>query len=143
MVDELRDLEPDTDEETEPDNRRSLFRVVIAVIVIVVISLAVLMVRGCGSDDADGGSSDGGKAIVPVQGLPAQPGAVSVWVAEGSSIDSVLEEAAVRAGDVVNMGGGRYVVTVPEGEEAAIARRLTKVNGVTDAGLVYNSDPER
>lgn len=147
MVDEPSDLESEADEdlvdERETDKRHPLTGVVITVVLIVLIVLAFLLLRGCGSTDTNSGTSGGGKVIVSVPGLSPQRGAVSVWVAEGANIDGILAAASIRTGDVVNMGGGRYVITVPEGTEAGVVRRLMKVDGVADAGRVYTSDDGR
>jgi len=62
---------------------------------------------------------------------------VSVWVVEGGDVNEALSLADVRADDVVNMGGGRFVIAVPEGTEAAVVAKLLKTERVVDAGLVY------
>jgi len=141
MVDESRDLEPDTDEdldgELEPKNRRSLLGVIIATIVIVLVVLLFLMLRSCDSGESDAETTGGGQSITSVKGLQPEPGAISVWVMEGTSIDALLLAADIRVNDVVNMSGGRFVVAVPEGTEAEAMRRLAKVAGVVDTGRVY------
>ena len=144
MVDESPDLEPEErDDEPEPEKRRSLAAVIVTVIVIVLIVLAFLLIRGCGSGRFGGTTTNGDKVIVPVRGMKPQAGAVSVWVKTGSDIDTVLTAAAVRGGDVVNMGGDRYVVAVPVGSESAIVTRLKGVTSVVDAGLVYSTGGKR
>lgn len=142
VIDESRDYESDTDvtePENEPEDHRSLRRAIIPVIVVVVIVLVFLLLRGCDSSQKNGTVTAGKKTIVSVDGLPAQAGTVSAWLAESSDIDTVLQSAAVTAGDVVNMGGGRYIVVVPEGTESAVVARLQKIDGVVDAGRVYRS----
>lgn len=141
MVDESRDLEPDIDEtvddELEPENRRSLFGVIIATIVIIVIILVFLMLRSCDSATSETTTTGGGQSIIAVKGLLPEPGAISVWVKEDTSIDALLLTADIRASDVVNMDGGRFVVAVPEGTENEAMRKLAKVAGVVDTGRVY------
>ena len=41
------------------------------------------------------------------------------------------------------MGGGRFVVEVPNGSEVDAARRLREVEGVYDAGRVYKDSAPR
>jgi ABC-type cobalt transport system substrate-binding protein len=137
MVDESTDLETESAEEPESKDRRSLLGVIVAVIVIVIIVLVLLMLRSCDSGKNAGETKVGGKTIESVEGLPAKPGAISIWLAETSTIDNVLNAASIRSGDVVNVGGGRYVVTVPEGTETDMIARAKKVDGVLDAGRVY------
>jgi len=144
MVDESRGLEPDSDVvdeeldgELEPRHRRSLVGVIIATVVIVVIVLIFLMLRSCDSAQSDGSPTSGGQSITSVKGLKPEPGAVSVWVTQGTNIDALLLAADIRANDVVNMNGGRFVVAVPEGTEAEAMRKLAKVAGVVDTGRVY------
>ncbi len=139
MVDESRGLEPDTDEEAEPKDRRSLFSVVVATIVIVVIVLIFLMLRSCDSGEGASSTTGGGQSISSVKGLKPEPGSISVWVSDGSNIDSILLDGAIRTTDVVNMNGGRYVVAVSEGTESEAMRRLAKVAGVIDTGRVYGN----
>jgi len=143
MVDESRDLESDTDEavddELQPRDRRSLVGVIITAIVIVVIILVFLMLRSCDSAKSDGSTTNGGQSIISVDGLKPEPGAISVWVMEGTSIDSLLLVGGIRATDVVNMDGGRYVVAVPVGTENEAMRKLAKVAGVIDTGRVYGN----
>lgn len=143
MVDEPQEYARTTTDAEDNRRRRSFMRVLVAVIVIVLIILALLMVRTC-TADKDGASSDNGsKTIESVKGLDPQPGAVSVWVSDGSDINALLTLAGIRAVDVVNMGGGRYVISVPEGDETASVRRLVEVRGVVDAGLVYATGERR
>lgn len=134
------DLAPDTAGDTHRDSRRSLFRVVVVMIVIVVIVLVLLMLKSCGGAEKNAAAPAGGaKTIVPVQGLSPEAGSVSVWVEASSNVESVLSAAGVNSSRVTDMGGGRYVVAVPAGTEAAAIKRLAKVSGVADAGLVYDS----
>ena len=138
MADESREAETDTDPGAEQQKRRSLVAVVIAAIVIVVIVLVLLLLRGCNSSaDNAGTTKNGPKTIESVQGLKPKPGAISIWVSDGTPIDTVLGAAGIRSGDVINMGGGRFVVTVPDGSEAAMAKRVSEIGGVIDVGLVY------
>jgi len=139
MVDESQGLEPDAEEEAEPKDRRSLFGVIVATIVIVVIILVFLMLRSCDSAEGDGSTTTGGQTITSVKGLTPEPGAISVWVVDGTSIDSVLLVGDIRTTDVVNMDGGRYVVGVPEGTEDEAMQKLAEVAGVIDTGRVYGN----
>lgn len=140
MVDETHDLEPESDE-TDDDgkNRRSLYSVIVATIVIVIIILVLLLLRGCGTTNGSGRTSSGSKTITSVDGLKPEPGAISVWVTEGTNIDSLLRLGDIRSSDVVNMGGGRFVVVVPKGSENVAMRKLAKVAGVIDTGRVYGN----
>lgn len=141
MADEPQGSAPDTAEDEADLKRRSYLGVIVAVIVIALAVLIVLLLlRGCGSGEESSAGKNGDKTIVPVTGLSPAKGAVSVWVDEGTSIDTVLTAAEVKSADVVNMGGGRYVIAVPEGTEASAAARLLKIDGVIDTGLVYANE---
>lgn len=139
MVDESRGESASdiVDEDLEPKSRRSLLGVIIATIVIVLIVLVFLMLRSCDSSEGAGETTGGGQTITSVKGLTPQPGAISVWVTEGTNIDALLLTADIRANDVVNMSGGRFVVAVPEGTESEAMRKLARVAGVVDTGRVY------
>jgi len=119
-----------------PRRDRAWPAVTVAVALIVIV-LILLMLHTCSSSSQQGASSGGPKQIVPVAGLRPLPGAISVWVAQNTTIDTVLSLAGVSSTNVVDMGGGRFVVAVPIGTEAAAVKRLRSVTGVYDAGLVF------
>lgn len=106
------------------------------VVVLLVILLLFLLPRCASSDDADAGNPQG-KEIVSVPPLDPLHGVVSVWVKPDTTVGEILERAAINTDDSVDMGGGRYIVAVPEGSEADAVRRLKASQGVYDAGLVY------
>lgn len=108
------------------------------IIVVVVVVLMLLLFRGCaaGSGSEDGSSTQ--KEIVSVQGLTAEPGAVSVWVAPETEVKALLAIAGLESSTITNMGGGRFVVSVPPGSEETVVRILSSNQGVYDAGRVYN-----
>ncbi len=130
-------LDPSSEEDRDRGDRRSLWGLLALIAVIVIIVLVFLMLRGCGGNESKGSTDGGGKEIVSVTGLLAVPGSVSVWVAQDTPIDGVLSVAGVADAPVTNMGGGRFVVTVPLGSEDAIVDKLKKVEGVYDSGRVY------
>ncbi|TLM97631.1 MAG: hypothetical protein FDZ75_04125 [Actinobacteria bacterium] len=115
--------------------KRSLWGLFALLCVIVIIILVLLLLRSC---SGGGGSNDtGGKTIVPVTGYAPVDGLVSVWISSKGSIDNVLSSAGVDSFDLMDLGGGRYVVTVAKGTEKAAVQRLVEASGVYDAGLVY------
>lgn len=126
----------------EPKPRRSLWGLLgmIAIIVIIVL-IILLLLRDCGGG-AGGPEGGGGKTIEPVAGYDTVPGLVSVWIAEGASIDAVLEDAGVDAAGTTDTGDGRYIVEVAPGTELASAEKLQGTDGVYDAGLVYEQEGE-
>jgi hypothetical protein len=136
--------EPVQDPQIQPDDdgagkRRSLVGLIAAVAVIIILVLVLLMLRGCGSGSKNGGGEDSSvKEIVPVAGLKIVPGQVSVWVAQGGDISTVLTIGGLRDAEITNMGGGRYVITVPTGTEDAVIKSLKGVAGVHDAGRVFS-----
>lgn len=116
--------------------KRSLWGLFALLCVIVIIILVLLLLRSCGAGGA-GSSSNGGKTIVPVTGYGAVDGLVSVWISSKSGIDAILSAANVDALDRMDLGGGRFVLTVTKGTEKSVVQRLVETSGVYDAGLVY------
>jgi ABC-type cobalt transport system substrate-binding protein len=110
------------------------------VIVIVVVVLILLLFRGFGTAAKSGAGATGGKKIVPVEGLTADPGIVSAWVAPGGDVSSILRVAGLESSTITDLGGGRYVISVPAGTEDTVVRILAEVDGVYDAGRVYSSN---
>ncbi|TLM98364.1 MAG: hypothetical protein FDZ75_02520 [Actinobacteria bacterium] len=115
--------------------KRSLWGLLAIVATIVIIILILLLLRDCGGGAKSG--DQGGKEIVPVSGFKPVEGLVSVWVKSGTGIDTVLGAASVRTIDLMDLGEGRYVITVEPGREKAAAAALIRTQGVYDAGLVY------
>lgn len=133
--------EPVQDPQTQPDQdtgqRPGMWGVVAIVAVIVVLVLLFLLLRGCSAASSTGSAEKAPKEIVPVSGLVPVPGAVSVWVAQGTTVDVVLAAAGYSSAGVTDMGGGRFVLAVPVGTESAAVKKLKGVSSVYDAGLVF------
>jgi hypothetical protein len=107
------------------------------IVLIVVAILVLLMLRGCDTGANRDAGATGNKEIVPVAGLKADPGVVSAWVAQGTDISVVLRVAGLENSNITDMGGGRYVISVPAGTEDTVVRILAETKGVYDAGRVY------
>lgn len=123
-------------EPLEPEKpRRSLWSVLLIVSVIIILILILLLLRSCASGAAN--SDTRGKEIVPVQGFEPMPGLVSIWVAKGTSPAAALRAAHVRARSVLDLGEGRYIVTVTAGDEPTAVSALKQQKSVYDAGRVY------
>ncbi len=121
-------------------NREVLSLVGVALAVVAVV-LALMLFGGFGSATVrGGGSTNRGKKIVPVEGLNAAPGVVSAWVAQGGDLSAVLRVAGLENSTITDLGGGRYVISVPAGTEDTVVRILADVDGVYDAGRVYSSN---
>jgi hypothetical protein len=133
----MRKPHAQTDSDRARSNRGMLGLVGI-ILVIVIVVLMLLMFRGCDTGSRRDTGSGGGKEIVPVAGLVAAPGVVSAWVAQGTDISSALRVAGLEDSTVTDMGGGRYVISVPTGTEDTVIRILAEVEGVHDAGRVYD-----
>ena len=144
----MTDDEPLYDEELEAEekemrdgtDRRNLIAVLTVAVVIIFVIVVLLMMRGCGSVLNNSSRRSGTKQIVPVEGRVPVDGSVSVWVATGIDVQSTLADASIRHSGIVDMGGGRYVVSVEPGTEVDSVRRLRDVSGVYDAGRVYQDD---
>ena len=138
MADQPQEFAPESTDPEPRDERRSFTGVIVTVIAIVLVVLALLLMRSCKpAEEAAAGRESGAKTIESVQGLDPEPGAVSVWVVEGGDINAALSLASVRADDVADMGGGRFVIAVPVGTEAVVVAKLLRTQRVVDAGLVY------
>jgi hypothetical protein len=124
------------EEQPEERDQRRLWKLIGAITFVVIIILILLLLTRCGRG-SDGANSGGGKTIIPVTGYEPVPGLVSVWVSEGVAIDKVLSESGVSANSTVDTGGGRFVVEVAKGAESSSAKAIQGVEGVYDAGLVY------
>jgi len=130
----------------EPQQQRSgssAWNVVGVVALVVIIILILLLLRDCGGPNAVGGGSGGDKTIVTAPRYEPLPGVVSVWVSGDTTIDAVLGAMSIRSEDVVSLGGGRYIIAVPEGQEDRAVETLKTKGGVFDAGLVYDEDTPR
>lgn len=127
--------EPDP-EETARKRDRLWALLAGAVVVLLVILFLLLLPRCAASDDPDA-SNPQGKEIVSVPPLDPMDGVVSVWVKPDTTIGEVLKKAAVSTDDSVDMGGGRYIITVPKGSEPDAVGRLKASQGIYDAGRVY------
>lgn len=110
-----------------------------AVVVILVILFLLLLPRCAASNDPEA-SNPQGKEIVAVPPLDPMDGVVSVWVKPDTTIDEVLKKAAVSTDDSVDMGDGRFIITVPKGSEADAVSRLKASQGIYDAGRVYGEE---
>ena len=127
-------------EDDRARSNRGMLGLVGVILVIVVVALMLLLFRGCDTSASGGAGASGGKEIVPVAGLTPQAGVVSAWVAADGDISSVLRIAGLEDSTITDMGGGRYVVTVPMGTEESVVRILSGLNGVYDAGRVYGAE---
>ena len=126
--------------QTDPDRARSnrgMLGLVGVILVIVIVALILLMFRGCDLGVGRDTGSSGAREIVPVEGLSADPGIVSAWVAPGHNVSAILRVAGLENSTITDMGGGRYVISVPDGTEETVVRILAEVEGVYDAGRVY------
>ena len=123
------------------DHSRRWLITIALFIVVVVIVLVFLMLRGFGSVLNTANRSSSGNQIVPVEDAKPVDGAISVWMAAGSDLQRALSAASVRTKGIVDMGAGKFVVTVPTGTEVEAARLLREVDGVYDAGRVYGDTP--
>jgi hypothetical protein len=107
-------------------------------IVLIVVVLLALSLRGCDTGATTTKTSNGNRTIVPVEGLTADSGVVSAWVQEGGNLSSVLKVAGLENSNITDMGGGRYVISVPVGTEDTVVRILAETDGVYAAGRVYS-----
>lgn len=134
---EVAPADPTIEEiEEAQEPQRSLWGLLALVIAVVVVVVVLLMLRGCGGSSALS-ASRAGKTIEAVKGHDPVSGSVSLWVAEGKSVDTVLRAADVEAGGRLNLGEGRWVVDVAPGTEARAIKALGRQEGVHDAGRVY------
>jgi hypothetical protein len=136
--------EPVSDPRVQDDPERTrrtrgMLGLIGIVIVLVILALVLLMVRGCASSATRMDGESGIKEIVSVKGLNADPGQVSAWVKPGSDIFSILRIAGLEDAKITDMGGGRFVISVPAGTEDTVVRILAETDGVYDAGRVYKS----
>jgi hypothetical protein len=131
-VDELSTV-PEERREDDRDQRAVRALALLALIVIVILFLLLLSLGG--SNAIAGGF--GSKRIVAVPEAATEPGVISVWLDESRSIEAVLSDAGINADQVVDMGGGRYVIGLAVGEERRSVLRLRGTAGVYDAGFVY------
>jgi hypothetical protein len=111
------------------------------VIVVVVLVLMLLLYRGFGPSARSGAGATGGKKIVPVEGLTANPGFVSAWVSPGGNVSEILRVAGLENSNIIDLGRGQYVISVPDGTEDTVVRILAEIEGVYDAGRVYGEGP--
>ncbi|NTU70686.1 MAG: hypothetical protein HGB10_02530 [Coriobacteriia bacterium] len=130
-----QEVEEPPEEEKKP--RRSLLGIIVAIIAIVVIILVLLMLRDCSSMFSGASKRSGAQQIVPVEGKTPLDGSISVWLEAGADVQRALSDARISSSEIIDMGGGRFVVTVPAGSEVDSVERLKKVEGVADSGRVY------
>jgi uncharacterized protein YceK len=121
-------------------DRRGLNAAMGVTIAVVIIVLALMMLRGCSSILSSANRQSSTNQIVPVEGARPVDGKVSVWVVAGTNLQDALSAAGVDASGIVDMGGGRFVITVPAGREVDAVRSLQSVKGLYDAGRVYEGD---
>ncbi len=131
-------LNPDEADEEQTD-RRSLWRLLPVLAAIIIAIIVLLLLRDCGG--ARGGASGSRtRSIERVQGMEPVAGVISLWVKGDADVTRVLATAGVRAGEKLDLGGGRYVVDVPQGSENAAVAALKKTAGVYDAGRVFEKE---
>ena len=130
----------DFDEQDDRRNgdRRGLWNALTIAAVVIIVILALLMLRGCGSVLNSANHSSAPNEIIPVTGGTPLPGKVSVWLSPGVGIAQVMAQESLT-GAVVDMGGGRFVIDVHAGSEVDAVRMLRANQGVYDAGRVYNN----
>lgn len=134
LVDEYdSELDAEEDEEQEKRGSRGLVAVVLAVVIVIIV---LLLLRDCGGAES-GRPSAGKKTIESVSGMQPAKALVSVWISDKTNIDGALAAAKVSSSDLIDLGGGRYVISVPKGSEDGAVKRLCDTAGVYDAGLVY------
>jgi len=117
---------------------RGMLGLIGIMLVIVIVVLMLLMLQSCDTAANRDAGSGGAKQIVPVTGLSADPSLVSAWVTPDGDISDVLKVAGLEDASITDMGGGRYVISVPLGTEDTVVRILAGVKGVYDAGRVYD-----
>jgi hypothetical protein len=134
------DVEPKGDSRRVYDTRRNRSLLYSIAAIVIIILLALILLRSCGSIFSTVNRRSSPNEIVPVAGARPVDGKVSVWLSPGTDLQTALVSAKVRASDTVDMGGGRYVLTVTTGGEVDAVRALRDVEGVEDAGRVYSQD---
>jgi hypothetical protein len=126
---------------THARSSRGMLGLIGVIIVVVAVILMLLLFRGFGTGAKSGAGATGGKKIVPVEGLTANPGFVSAWVTPDGNVSEVLRVAGLENSNITDLGGGRYVISVPVGTEETVVRILAEIDGVYDAGRVYGEAP--
>lgn len=122
------------DEDGEGGRRsRGLIWILLAIAIVIIV---LLLLRDCGGHKQDTAAS-GKKSIESVSGMQPSDGLVSVWISNDTNLDAALGGAGVNASDRIDLGGGRYVVSVENGAEDSAVKKLTATEGVYDAGRVY------
>lgn len=145
MVDERAEFTTDAtpeDERPEPVERRGASWLLVAFIAIALVILVLLMLRGCSAVQSAVSRRSSTNQIVPVDGQRPVDGRVSIWLKADASIDQVLSRANITSSETIDMNGGRYVITVKPGTEVDAARAIRGIEGVYDAGRVYDGSPE-
>lgn len=123
---------------TRVKSSRGMLELLGVILVLVVVALLLLMSRGFKTGESQSTVTGGGKQIVPIAGLTADSGIVSAWVSDDVDITAALRIAGLEDSTITDMGGGRYVISVPVGTEETVVRVLGNIDGVHDAGLVYD-----
>lgn len=139
MVDEQQPepVREDVPARAESREKRGLYGVLGVVALIVIVILVFLLLRSCANNE-QGASSSGRKTIEDVVAAKPLDGVVSVWIAPTTTLDKALDAAGLTSSGRVDMGGGRYVISVPAGRETAYVTKLQTVDGVNDAGRVFS-----
>ncbi len=139
MAEQPADIsEVEDSEEEQQHPKRNLMTLISILLLVVLVILVLLMLRGCGS--TSGLNTRGAKTIGSVEGAQAVDGVISVWVEEGTDLQTVLDEAEVPFQDIIDLDGGRYLVVVTQGVELEAAQRIADHSGVNDVGRVYESE---
>ena len=134
----LDEFDDEQDDRRDSD-RRGLWNVLAIAVVVVIVILVLLMLRGCNAIMSSTDHASATNQIIAVPGSEPVDGKVSVWLTPRASIAQVLAANGL-AGDVVDMGGGRFVIDVPAGSEVENVRKLRDDDGVYDAGRVYRDN---
>jgi hypothetical protein len=132
----LDDVDDQDDRRTS--DGRGLWNIFAIAAVVIIVILALLMLRGCDTVLNSANRSSATNQIIPVTGGTPLPGKVSVWLSPGGSIAQVLAQTSL-SNTFVDMGGGRYVLDVPAGNEVEAVRKLRENQSVYDAGRVYGT----
>lgn len=123
-------------EPSEPKPHRSLWGLIGVAAVAIIVILILLLIPRCGSN-AQESTGRKGKTIADVPRYEPLSGTVSVWISSSTELGAVLAEAGIRSVGRIDMGDGRWVVTVRAGSEDQAVAALKKQSGVFDAGRVY------
>jgi len=125
-------------EEERRDRTYSTLGTVLLIILIIIV--IVIFWRSCAAGDTVGDSTGGGGVVAEFEQLDAVEGALAVWVRPGEDIREILERNGMGEATTVDLGEGTYVISLPEGDEAAAIDQLQDDPGLYDAGYLYTEE---